>query len=136
MHLAGMIAQQTIPIPDAEAIATKGTPYVLAVCVIALSAALVWVFRMYRADLKEKRDEFVAEVDALARLHDAAEVRWRADLKAQAESFMVALKEQRGEFHTSLKEVVAEMKDGMRGITQRLERIEDSLDPGLPREFK
>lgn len=123
---------QSVPVPDAEALATKGTPYVLAVCVIALSGALVWVFRLYRSDMKEKRDEFVEELKSLARAHEASEGRWREEMKGISTQFMGALKEQRGEFHESLKEVVADMKEGMQSITTRLDRIEDALSPSLP----
>lgn len=135
-----LLFAQSMPIPDAEALATKGTPYVLAVCVIGLSAALVYVFRLYRSDMKEKRTEFTAEIDKIATLHDAAESRWRGDMKELANQFTTALKEQRGEFHTALKEVVselkdgmAEIKDGMKGMSVRLDKIEDTLDQPIVR---
>lgn len=135
-----LLFAQTLPIPDAEALATKGTPYVLGVAVIGLAAALVYVFRTYRTDLKEKQQEFTTEVHKIAKIHDDAEARWRGDMKELANQFTGAIREQRGEFHTALKEVVSELKDGMaeikegmRGMSGRLDKIEDTLDQPIVR---
>lgn len=132
-----LLLAQIPPVPDAEALATKGTPYVLAVCVIALSAALVYVFRLYRSDLKEKRAEFLTELDAQAKAHAESEGRWRAEMKEVSGQFMAALKEQRGEFHQALKEVVADLRGGMNDlkaglqtVAARLDRLEDAVSDG------
>lgn len=108
-----------------EQLATGGGPYVLAFFVLVLIATLVWVFakampkllETYRADMKEKRADFAAELERMAGRHDEAEARYRADMK-----------ELRGEFITALKEINADHKAAMSAVVQRLDRIESKLD--------
>ena len=128
-------------VPDVEALATKGTPYVLAAALVVVCFALVWVFKTLRSDLKEKDADLKAkdkasddESDRIAKLHAAAEDRWRADMKDITAQFTAALKEQRDEFHLALKEMVAdlrggmtELKAGLTAVGTRMDRLEDVI---------
>lgn len=117
---------------DAEKLAQSGTPYVLAVCLLAVSAALVWVYRTYRTDvrelvdqqrqdiarmiasheaaMKEKRAEFMTELEALAERHEQAEARWREDMKLQRAEFMAGLRDQATQFAAQLAQQIAGLR--------------------------
>lgn len=117
---------------DPQALANSGTPYVLAVCLLAVSAALVWVYRTYRSDVREmmdghkkdvseiigqheaamtaKRQEFTAELEKLADRHDAAEERWRNDMKAERQEFTQALQKLAEAYTVRLDRIEAKLK--------------------------
>ncbi len=117
---------------DAEKLAQSGTPYVLAVCLLAVSAALVWVYRTYRTDvrelvdqqrkdiaqliasheaaMREKRQEFTRELEANANRHDEAEARWREDMKLQRAEFTAALRDQATQFAAQLAQQIAGLR--------------------------
>lgn len=108
---------QTLPFPDAEALATKGTPYVLAICVLALAAALVWVVRAWRGDMADKRREFLAELEKM-------EVRWWAESKDIRKEFREALREVVEENKQSVAAFVQESKANTAAVLERLDRLD------------
>lgn len=120
-----------VPI-DPQALANSGVPYVLAVCLLAVSSALVWVYRTYRTDVREmvakheasltaivdkydaamrdKRTEFTAGLETLAERYDQAEKRWRDDMKAERQELTQALQKLADVYTSRLDRIEAKLK--------------------------
>jgi hypothetical protein len=60
---------------EARDLGAMGAQALLGVAVLALTSTVVVLFRVWRADMKEKRTEFVNEINVLAGKHEDAEQR-------------------------------------------------------------
>lgn len=113
---------------EARDLGTMGGQALLGVAVLALTTALVVLFRLWRADMAEKRKEFVDQINLLAEKHEEAEQRWRDEMRQQRADFSAALKD----VSDAVRQSATESRANAAAIIARLEHLERSAPRHTP----